>query len=151
MRDLLTSIDTSQRLYVLKCGDGYSCLGFDVAFDRATRIAEWLNDPTLVPLSADKGTAKGYRSYVDTTEAARVHFEKTGQRCSVELTAQLNGHENKRVEVIDCYGAKRRFWVGKSTGWIPVHLEISTRRSHGGPAVMGTPFQSVRVIAPSRI
>lgn len=28
-----------------------------------------------------------------------------------------------------------RFWVGKSTGWMPCYLEIKTKRSHGGGAV----------------
>ncbi|WP_157698714.1 hypothetical protein [Geobacter sp. DSM 9736] len=71
--------------------------------------------------------------------------QQTGYRSKAELTPQLIGLEGKRVEVVDCYGGKRRFWVGRSTGWIPCHLEIDTRRSSGGPAVTGAPFRSVRV------
>ena len=56
------------------------------------------------------------------------------------------GLENKRVEVVDAYGETRRFYVGKSTGYIPIHLEISRRNSSGGPAVTGTPFKSIRVV-----
>ena len=50
----------------------------------------------------------------------------------------------EKLEIIDKWGEMRRFIVGKSTGFIPIHLEIKTRRSRDGPGVMGTPFRSVR-------
>lgn len=60
-------------------------------------------------------------------------------------TPQLVGLEGCRVEVVDRYGEKRRFWVGRSTGWKPIHLEIKTKRSAGGfPADLE--YVSVRVI-----
>jgi len=67
-------------------------------------------------------------------------------RCNVELTPELVGREGKRVEVIDCYGEKRRFIVGKSTGWMPIHLEIKSKASTGGGGVTGTPFKSVKIV-----
>jgi len=48
------------------------------------------------------------------------------------LTSQLIGLEGKRVQVLDMDHETRRFWVGRSTGWRPCHLEIKTRRSTGG-------------------
>jgi hypothetical protein len=48
------------------------------------------------------------------------------------LSPQLLGLEGCRVEVVDVHGEKRRFWVGKSTGWAPRHLEVATTRSLGG-------------------
>lgn len=60
------------------------------------------------------------------------------------LTPQLNGLEGWRVEVLDKDGHKRRFIVGRSTGWRPCHLEIARRTSLGGGAVYGAPFQYVR-------
>jgi len=48
------------------------------------------------------------------------------------LTKQLLGLEGWRVEVITTYGEKRRFIVGKSTGWKPCHLEVSRRNALGG-------------------
>jgi hypothetical protein len=48
------------------------------------------------------------------------------------LTKQLLGLEGWRVEVITTYGEKRRFIVGKSTGWKPSHLEVSRRNALGG-------------------
>jgi len=49
-----------------------------------------------------------------------------------ELTPQLTGLEGWRVEVITDYDEKRRFIVGKSTGWKPIHLEVSRRSALGG-------------------
>lgn len=49
-----------------------------------------------------------------------------------DLTPQLIGLEGYRVSVLDTDGNKRRFIVGKSTGWKPCHLEIKTKRSLGG-------------------
>ncbi len=39
-----------------------------------------------------------------------------------------------RVEAVDSFGEKRRFYVSKSMGRIPVFLELKTRRSLGGYA-----------------
>ncbi len=71
---------------------------------------------------------------------------KTNTRCESDLTPQLVGLERQRVEIVDCHDEKRRFIVGKSTGWMPIHLEIKTRRSTGGGSVTGEPFKSVRLI-----
>lgn len=51
-----------------------------------------------------------------------------------DLSYQLTGLEGWRIEVETFYGEVRRFIVGRSTGWKPVHLEIKTRRSFGGGA-----------------
>ena len=37
-----------------------------------------------------------------------------------------------RVEVVDAYGNKRRFYVGRSMGPVKVFLELYNRRSRGG-------------------
>lgn len=49
-----------------------------------------------------------------------------------DLSYQLQGLEGWRIEVETFYGEVRRFIVGRSTGWKPVHLEIKTKRSFGG-------------------
>ena len=58
--------------------------------------------------------------------------EKEAQRDYSALSPQLKGLEGWRVEVITTYNEKRRFIVGKSTGWKPCHLEIARRDSLGG-------------------
>jgi predicted membrane metal-binding protein len=70
----------------------------------------------------------------------------TGRRATCALTPQLIGLEGKRVEVVDCDGQTRRFWVGKSSSFIPIHLEIPRRNSSGGCGVYGAPFREVRVV-----
>lgn len=148
----LDSINEEQRLYVLKCGDGYTHLGFDVCESRSLRYLAWLESmgrgftSDIGATIRKKGTKEAYEAYEMICRVAREWSGKTGMRCPAELTEQLIGLEHKRVEVVDKYGETRRFIVGKSTGWAPVHLEIETSKSSGGSAVMGAPFQSVRVI-----
>jgi len=55
-------------------------------------------------------------------------------RDNSDLSSQLVGLEGWCVEVVTDYDEKRRFIVGKSTGWRPCHLEISRRNSYGGLA-----------------
>jgi hypothetical protein len=66
--------------------------------------------------------------------------------CDTELKKQLIGYEGKRVEVVDRYGIKRRFLVGRSWGPVKVHLEISRRNAIGGFSASGDPYKSVREV-----
>lgn len=141
--DPLPSVNVEQGLYVLPCGGGYSCLGFDVAHARAAAVAAWANLPAPDP--ALKGTLAGLAAYQATMAKGEAHARKTGQRCPADLTPQLVGLEGRRVEVVQ-HGETRRFNVGKSTGWFPCHLEVHNRRARGGPAAFG-PYDSVRVVA----
>ena len=61
------------------------------------------------------------------------------------LTPQLKGLEGHRVEVIDNYGERRRFWVRVSTGWQPVHLEVKQINSSGGTQADKS-YQSVVIV-----
>jgi hypothetical protein len=61
-------------------------------------------------------------------------YEREQRRDNSALSPQLAGLEGWRVEVVTTYGEKRRFIVGKSTGWRPCHLEVKNRRSMGGSA-----------------
>jgi hypothetical protein len=144
------TVNAEQELYVIPCGDGYSCLGFDVLLARHNAVAAWLRSEGLdaddLPRES-RGTMPAYHAYTALMERAASYCRRNNLRCPAELTPQLIGLEGKRVEVVDRYGQRRRFIVGKSTGWEPCHLEIARRDSSGGPAVTGAPFQSVRVVA----
>lgn len=142
MKTKTVTINNKQSLFVIPCDGGYSCLGFDVCMQRATALAKELGEP----FSEERGTIAAYNSYRRLCAVALERNRRTGWRSETELTPQLRGLEGRRVAVVDCYGEARKFWVGKSTGFIPCHLEIKTRRSDGGPAVMGAPFRSVTVI-----
>src|SRR5664280_2750322 len=141
-------INREQRLFVLPAGDGgFSCLGFDVCERRIQNLAAELG---VAPTPYRKGTRRAYEAYEQLVEVARQKNLATGWRSESELTPELEGLEGRRVEIVNAYGERQRFYVGKSTGFIPVHLEIARRNSTGGPAVMGTPFRSVRVLEARR-
>lgn len=133
-----------QKLFVIPCQGGYSCLGFAVCYERATKLAQELEQPLPI---APIGSIDSYYEYQALLDTARGRHNKTGWRSESELIPQLKGLEGTRVEVVNCWGETQRFWVGKSTGFVPCHLEIKTRRSTGGCAVVGAPFRSVRMIA----
>mgnify|MGYP000852430529 FL=1 len=120
-------INTDQRLFVIPCGSGYSCLGFDVERRQTAAIRAELGLPSS---TLDAGTLEAYAEHVAAMEAARV----SGRRLTCGLHPKLRGLEGHHVEAT-LYGERVRFWVGKSTGWIPSHLVIKTRRSRGGAAI----------------
>jgi hypothetical protein len=70
-------------------------------------------------------------------------IERNRLRDNSHLSPQLIGLEGWRVEAVDIHGDRRRFIVGKSTGWRPCHLEIKTRRSMGGESAWAR-YQSVQ-------
>lgn len=75
------------------------------------------------------------------------------QRKRVQDTTSLNPQllklEGCRVEVRDEYGEKRRFQVGRSGGWRPIHLELANCRSSGGCKAADN-YKSVRIVRISR-
>lgn len=148
-RPALAKINADQRLYVVDCGEGYTCLGFDVAFKWASDVRNWLAAQGVIidaPDAAKIGTPEGYADYSRVMAAGSAWAADTNRRCPAQLTPELRGKEGQRVEVLDCYGERRRFTVGRSTGWLPIHLELRSGRSSGGGAVTGAPFRSVRVL-----
>ena len=140
---MLHSINKEQGLYVITEGHGgYSCLGFNVAQERMARLAAEMGEtlPTL-----ELGTEAHYLAYTALHNKAAA----TGKRFECELSPQLKGLEGYRVEVVTDYGERRRFIVGKSTGWMPCHLEISRRNAHSGGAAEPH-YQSVRTLYKAR-
>ncbi len=75
--------------------------------------------------------------------------ERASLRSNANLSPQLIGLEGYRVEVVTDYDETRRFIVGKSTGWIPCHLEIMRRNSSGGGAAEKH-YKSVRTLYRAR-
>lgn len=142
------TINEDQQLYVIKLSHGYSCLGFQVCEERYDKLAVEMTLRTGMkhPFPAVVGTLARYSQYQDLTKAASQYSQATGYKFQCELTPQLKGLERKRVEVVDAGGHKRRFIVGRSSGWMPCHLEIKRRDSTGGMATYGAPFRSVRVV-----
>jgi hypothetical protein len=151
------TINEEQELYVIPSYrngkvSGYSCLGFDYLLKHANDVADWLisegQAATRIPAEG-RGTPRAYATYLALMSQGSVYNQKTGKRCPAELCPQLTGLEGRRVEVTYDDGRTERFWVGKSTGWCPIHLEIKRRTSMGGCDVCG-PFKSVRVVSDAR-
>lgn len=133
----LHSINTDQRCYVLKSGNGYSCYGFDVIAKKLERF-KTVFEIKDYPI----GSPEMYYEYIQLIEQLR----NTGKRYDFELNPRLIGLEGKRIECV-MYGEKARFIVGKSTGFIPIHLEIKTRRSRGGSGIpYDAPISNIQVL-----
>lgn len=135
-------VNKAQKLYVIPSGNGYSCLGFKVCIERIKTLAPELNEP--VNLKAP-GTLHNYKELERLEGIVLQRYRATGFRAKSGLSPQLVGLEGKRVEVVTEYGETRRFQVGKSTGWIPCHLEIARRTSTGGGAA-SMRYKSVRLV-----
>ena len=146
------TLNNEQQLYVIPCDGGYSCLGYDVCERRANALALELEKQHGIKRQtpAARGTLDRYAQYEALCQTASDINRRTGWRSSSELTPQLIGLENRRVEVVHEFTAgqpvKIRFIVGKSTGFIPCHLELKSSRSSGGGAVCLGDIKSVRVI-----
>ena len=136
------TVNKETRLFVIHEPYGYSCLGFEVLDTRARSLAAELN----LEWNERKGTKKAYRRYRAIVDIARTKNIQTGWRSKSELHPQLIGLEGRRIEVEDAGGKVYRFRVGKSTGFIPVHLQVHNRRSFGGGAVDSRPFKRVTII-----
>lgn len=151
------TVNKEQRLFVIPCGEGYTCLGFDVCRKRATQLAEELP----APLPKERiDSIKAYHEYRALCALAEKRHRETGWRSRAELTPWLIGLEGRHVEVITEEDEPVRFRVGKSTGWMPCHLQMDERRfvngkwerdpdddGIGGPAVCCGHPKSVHVIA----
>lgn len=150
----LIAIKNDTRTYMIKCGDGYTCLGFDVADAWSHAVLAWLArelQPSGLPkvVIPEVGTEAHFNVYMRIMAIGDQLHRHTGKRCPALLTPELIGHEGKKAEIVDKYGDHRKFWIGRSTGWLPVHLECN-HRAGGGPAVTGSPFQQCTIIGASR-
>lgn len=150
----LRSIDVAQRLYAIECGKGLSCYGFDALDTKARAVCAWHQERPGVDAIGigsfltgwpELGTEAHFARCAAILDRAQIHCSVFGDRCPVELVPTLVGLEGRRVEAI-YFGERIRFNVGRSTGWLPVHLRIHNKRSHGGEGLIPSALSEVRVI-----
>jgi len=147
MRTGLHSINREQRLYVLKCGNGLSSLGFDVCVNRIKRLeaeikSTWIKYfqetegllPNWIGTPFRKGSKATYKYLSRLQTFAKKMYDMSGRCFICELHPKLSMYYGYRVEVKQ-YGETIRFNVGRSTGWIPMLLRINNIRSHGGQGI----------------
>ena len=143
------TINSESRLYVIPCNAGYTCHGFDVV---ERLISSLVAEGRPAPIDpAPVGTPERYAQYRELCNLAELEFRITGKRSSAKLTPELIGKEGKRVEVRHRWKSGEeetiRFQVGKSTGWMPCHLQLARRGVSGGSAVCLGEILSVRIIS----
>ena len=142
------TVNHNERLYVIHCKGGYSCHGFDVVERLISRLtAEGLTPPLI---AAEIGTPERYEQYRTLCAEGREKSAGGKWKSTAELTPELIGKEGRHVEVTHQWkdGEKEtvRFQVGRSTGWMPCHLQLARRDDTGGFAVCLGKILSVRVI-----
>lgn len=134
-------------VYVIHHDGGYSCNGYRYVHEQTGRLADWLHAKGGGPIALDGvtpiGTPAAYALYRRVSDLCATWCNSRGIQCDIDLTPQLIGLEGHRVEVENVDGHTRRFRVGKSLGWCPIHLEIEAGDT-GGPGAMGAPYKAVR-------
>jgi len=78
--------------------------------------------------------------YSELDERFRPYYE-SGQRVEV---VWKEGYEDYTGYGARTGGRKARFYVGKSTGWRPVFLQILRRDSIGGTAILSCAVESIK-------
>lgn len=144
------TMNTEQRLYVIPCGDGYSCLSFDNARDHANQIASKLDQPALAFGPEDHGTLAGhakYRAAIDAWSrsplAHKTYFDPgTEPDAARVLEMCRRGGQKVRLMLGDTTTGKP--WllehdivgrIGRSTGTLKVPLLIESGAG-GGVAIL---------------
>ena len=148
MKNRSVKLDKERKLYVVSQDGGCSCLGFGVCESRRAALAKELASLGFSPPPGERaGTVGNFYAYGRTQDMARLHYDLTGYRFKCGLHPALVGLEGRRVEAVSENGEKRRFRVGRSTGWVPCHLELAGARSSGGDAISPDEvFASVTVV-----
>jgi len=127
---------------------GGSCLGHENAERRRRAVLAWLGLPcAAVPL----GTDEHLQAYHAAMRLGEAHHQQTGKRCPALLTPTLIGLEDARVAILNPEGREtRRFWVSRSSGWMPVHLSLPRLNTRGGFPVDLDPGDQVRIVRRQR-
>lgn len=137
-------------LYVVTTdpGGGVTSYGFDYVHDRIERLTLAFGELDIPEVA--RGSMEAWDTMVNLQERAKHDYDVTGEQCVADLTPGLSGLEGHRIEVVDQYDETRRFVVGKSTGWIPVHLELPRKDSSGGTPCPLDGYKSIRDLGPVR-
>ena len=115
------TINEKEKLYNIESKDGYSCLGFEVLMRWGDKLAKELNQPLCS--SHPLGSMEAYNHYSNLIEQARSRNIANGWRSNSQLHPKLIGLEGKKVQITLPDGTKEKFKVGKSMGFIPIHLK----------------------------
>lgn len=123
------TINEAQRLFVIPCGSGYTCLGFDVAFKRLRDYCKSLGRPA--PSQEKVGTLEQYTEY---KEAEHAYIKTAPQETQYDPDTNLVVKEY--LEAYRKTGAKVRLFFGDvETGrdWLSEHDVLGRITRTTGP------------------
>jgi hypothetical protein len=156
---LLHRIDAERQLFVLKEGDGYSCLGFDVARDRTRQYAELLGESLPEPLPY--ATTEALKLYEEVERRfAKSHVARTttlyDPNTPSKLTSVLEEARRNKTRLRLFYGDREtgRDWneendiegyLGRTMGSIHAPILLKTKSSSGGGIILSACI--VKVVA----
>lgn len=144
------TLNSELRLYVIPCGDGYSCLGFDNARDHANQIASRLDQPLLGFSPGDHGSLAGYAKYCAATDAwgrsplTRQTYFDPGTDPKAARALETCRRDGRKVRLMQGDTATGLPWldehdvlgrIGRSTGTLKVPLLIEAG-ADGGVAIL---------------
>ncbi|CAM3996056.1 hypothetical protein [Paracidovorax anthurii] len=140
------TLNPAQRRYVIPCGEGYSCLGFDNARDHADQIAARLNQPLLAFAPGDHESLAGYAKYCAAIDAwgrsplARQTYFDPGTDPNAARALESCRRNRRKVRLVQGDTATGRCWldehdvvgrIGRSTGTLRVPLLIEADAESG--------------------
>lgn len=144
------TLNPEQRLYVIPCSSGFSCYGFDNAFEEAAQLAALLND--AAPDRAQWGTLALWERLAALRSAYACRHDLNAQTwfaaktpAAVRAALEAARISGDRVRVFLGDTTTGRAWleewdtvgtIGRSMGPQRVPLLIKSARSHGGGAIL---------------
>lgn len=144
------TLNPEQRLYVIPCGDGYTCLGFDNARDHANQIADRLGQRGLAFGDEDHGSLAGYAKYSAAIDAwgrspltQQTYFDPGTDAKAVRVLETCR-RDGRKVRLMLGNTATGRCWleehdvvgrIGRSAGTLKVPLLIEPGAC-GGSAIL---------------
>lgn len=142
-------IDKQKQQYVFTQGSGVFPIGIALLAKRAKAVAQWMG---VAEPKSKAGSFEHYTECMAMMEKGHQHAKRTGLQCNGNLSPQLVGYEGARVSVVDNAGYTRSFWVARTLGWMPSHLEVNRlpaifgRDSDEDDVLADETYQSVEVI-----
>ncbi len=158
------TVNAAQSLFVIPCGDGHTCFGFENARKHAEQIATALNRSDLMPTAEVYGTLDGYelyqqavRSFASSVLSAKTYFDP-GTDPLVQRALERYRKSGKRVRVFFGDPETGRDWceewdvvgqIGRSGGTMKVPLLLPLGENFG-PAIMTSKVLRVMDVATNK-
>jgi hypothetical protein len=125
------TLNHDQKLYVIPCGQGFSCFGFDNARGHARHIADRLGRPELAFAAGEYGTLDGYATYQRAVQA----WAASPLSRQTYFDPGTPADASRVLEACRKSGDKVRLILGDTTtgeSWLDEHDVVGTIGRSGG-------------------